>query len=153
MEATDISGKNKHSVIDNGDGSILVKGDFYSQKTIVLDGVLYLYSTKIFREEEGYFENLTKTTELVVYTVFLPTDYRFQMVDFQTGEETYEKKPAFISKMMKETYEGEEYDAINCFFYGEVSYRVKPSVLYKGKKLQHFKCIGENGHQFFFPKE
>lgn len=153
MEATDIFDKKKHSAIDNGDGSILVKGDFYSHKTMVLDSELYEYSTKIFREEEGYFESLTKTTEFVVYTVFSPTDYRFKMVDFQTDEETYVKKPAFVSKMMKETYDGEEYDAIKCFFYGEASFRVKPSILFNGKKLLHFNCIGENGHQFFFPKE
>ena len=153
IEATDISGKKKHSAIDNGDGNILVKGNFYSRETMVLDSELYEYSTKIFRKEEGYFERLTKTTELVVYTVFSPTDYHYQMVDFQTDEETYEKKPAFVSKMMKETYDGEEYDAINCFFYGEASFRVKPSILFKCKKLQHFNCIGENGHQFFFPKE
>jgi hypothetical protein len=153
MKATDISGKKKHSAIGNGDGSILVKGDFYSRKTMVLDSELYKPSTKIFREEEGYFESLTKTTELVVYTVFSPADYRFQMVDFQTDEETYEKKPAFVSKIMKETYDGEEYDTINCFFYGEASFCVKPSILYKGKKLQHFNYIGENGHQFFFPRK
>jgi hypothetical protein len=153
MEATDISGKKKHSAIDNGDGNIRVKGDFYSRETMVLDSELYKYSTKIFIEEEGYFESLTKTTELVVYTVFSPTDYRFQMVDFQSDEETYEKKPAFVSKMMKETYDGEEYDAINCFFYGEASCRMKPSILFKGKQLQHFKILGENGHQFFFPRE
>jgi hypothetical protein len=153
MEATDISGKKKHSAIDNGDGSILVKGDFYSRKTMVLDSKLYKPSTKIFREEEGYFEGLTKTTELVVYTVFSPADYRFQMVDFQTGEETYEKKPAFVSKMMKETYEGEEYDAINCFFYGEVPYRIHLMIRFNGKKLISLKYIGENGHQFFFPRE
>ena len=153
MEATDIFGKKKHSAIDNGDGNILVKGDFYSRATMVLDSELYKYSTKIFREEEGCFETLTKTTELVVYTVFSPTDYRFQMVDFQTGEETYEKKPAFVSKMMKETYDGEKYAAINCFFYGEASCRRVPSILFKGKQLQHFKILGENGHQFFFPRE
>ena len=153
MEATDISGKKKHSAIDNGDGNIRVKGDFYSRATMVLDSELYKYSTKIFREEEGCFETLTKTTELVVYTVFSPTDYRFQMVDFQSDEETYEKKPVFVSKMMKETYDGEEYDAINCFFYGEASCRMKPSILFKGKQLQHFKILGENGHQFFLPRE
>jgi hypothetical protein len=153
IEATDISGKKKHSAIDNGDGNILVKGNFYSRETMVLDSELYEYSTKIFRKEEGYFERLTKTTELVVYTVFSPTDYHFKMVQFQTGEETYKQVPAFVSNTMKETIDGEEYDAINCFFYGEVSYRVKPSVLYKGKKLQHFKFIGKNGHQFFFPRE
>ena len=153
MQSTDILDQKKHSAIDNGDGSILVKGDFYSRKTMVLDSVLYMYSTKTLKEEKRCFESLTKTTELVVYTVFSPTDYCFKMVDFQTSEETYEKKPAFVSKMMKETYEGEEYDTINCFFYGKVSYRLKPSVLYKGKKLQHFKGIGDNGYQFFFPKE
>ena len=152
MQSTDIFDQKKHSAIDNGDGSILVKGDFYSRETMVLDSELYKYRTKIFREEEGCFGTLMKTTELVVYTVFSPTDYRFQMVDYQTNEETYEKKPAFVSKMMKETYDGEEYDAINCFFYGASS-RLEPSILYKGKKLQHFKCIGDNGHQFFFPKE
>ncbi len=153
MEATDISGKKKYSAIDNGDGSILVKGDFYSRKTMVLDSELYKPSTKIFKEEEGCFESLTKTTELVVYTVFSPADYRFQMVDFQTDEETYEKKPAFVSKMMKETYDGEKYDSINCFFYGEVSYRIQPMILFKDKKLIHVKCIGDNGHKFFFPKK
>lgn len=153
MEATDIFDRCKYSAINNSDGNILVKGDFYSRATMVLDSELYKYSTKIFREEEGCFGTLTKTTELVVYTVFSPTDYRFQMVDFQTDEKTYEKKPAFVSKMMKETYDGEEYDAINCFFYGEASFRVKPSILFKGKKLLHFNCIGENGHQFFFPRE
>lgn len=153
MFVTDIFNLKEHSAIDNGDGSILVKGDFYSLKTMVLDGVLYKYSTKIFRKEKGIFETLTETEELVVYTVFSPTDYRFQMVDFQSGEETYEQVPAFVSNMMKETYDGEEYDSINCFFYGEVSYRVKPKILYKGKKLLHFNCIGENGHQFFFPRE
>ena len=153
MYATDISGKKKHSAIDNGDESILVKGDFYSLETMVFDSKLYKYRTKIFKEERGCFKSLTKTTELVVYTVFSPTDYRFQMVDFQTDEETYEKKPAFVSKMMKETYDGEEYDAINCFFYGEASFRVKPSIRFKGKKLIYVKCIGENGHQFFFPRE
>ena len=153
MEATDIYGKTKYSAIVNGDRSILVKGDFYSRETMVLDSELYRYSTKIFREEEGCFRTLTKTTEHVVYTVFSPTDYHFKMVQIQTGEETYKQVPAFVSNTMKETYNGEEYDAINCFFYGEVSYRVNPSVLYKGKKLQHFKYIGENGHQFFFQKE
>ena len=153
MEATDISGKKKHSVIDNGDGSILVKGDFYSRATMVWNGELYKPSTKIFKKEKGCFGSLEETEELVVYTVFSPTNYRFQMVDFQTGEETYEKKPAFVSKMMKETYEGEEYDAINCFFYGEVSYRIHPMIRFKGKKLIYVKCIGENGHQFFFPRE
>ena len=83
MQATDIFNQKKHSAIDNGDGSILVKGDFYSRKTMVFDSELYKYSTKIFREEEGYFGTLTKTTELVVYTVFSLTDYRFQMVQFR----------------------------------------------------------------------
>jgi hypothetical protein len=153
MDATDIFGKKKHSAIDNGDGSFLVKGDFYSRETMVFDSKLYKPSTKIFREEEGCFESLTKTTELVVYTVFSPTDYRFQMVDFQTDEETYEKKPVFVSKMMKETYDGEEYDAINCFFYGEASFRIHPMIRFESKKLIYVKCIGENGHQFFFPRE
>ena len=63
MEATDIFGKKKHSAIDNGHGNILVKGDFYSRATMVLNSELYKYNTKIFREEEGCFETLTKTTE------------------------------------------------------------------------------------------
>lgn len=153
MEATDIFDKKKHSAIDNGDGNILVKGDFYSREKMVFDSELYEYSEKIFREEEGCFGTLTKTIEHVVYTVFSPTDYRFQMVDFQTEQGTYEKKPAFVSKIMKATYDEEEYDAIYCSFYGEVSYRIHPMIRFKGKKLIHVKCIGDNGHKFFFPKK
>lgn len=153
MLVTDIFNLKEHSAIDNGNGSILVKGDFYSHETMVLDGVLYKYNTKIFRKEKSIFETLTENEKLVVYTVFSPTDYRFQMVNLQTGEKTYEQVPAFVSNMMKETYDGEEYDAINCFFYGKVSYRVKPKIVYKGKNLLYFNCIGENGHQFFFPKK
>ena len=153
MEATNIFNTHKYLAIDNNDNSILIKGNFYSHKKMVLNSELYEYITKIFRKEKGYFETVKETEELVVYTVFSPTDYRFQMVQFQTGEETYEQVPAFVSKKMKETYDGEEYDTINCFFYGEVSYRSYPSILYKGKKFHHFKTLGENGHQFFFLKE
>jgi len=151
MEATDIFDRHKYPAIDNGDGSILVTGKVPEQ--IVFDSVLYK-NTDVQVIREGFDPlSLKKTKKPIVYTVFSPTDYRFQMVDFQTGEETYEKKPAFVSKMMKETYEGEEYDAINCFFYGEVSYRIHPMIRFKGKKLIYVKCIGDNGYQFFFPRE
>lgn len=152
MEATDISGKKKHSAIDNGHGNILVKGDFYSRATMVLNSELYKYNTKIFREEEGCFETLTKTTELVVYTVFSPTDYRFQMVDFQTDEETYEKKPVFVSKMMKDTYKEEEYDVIECFFYGEVSYKLRPFIFFENKKFILAGRFEENCYKFILLK-
>ena len=151
MEATDIFDRRKYPAINNDDGSILVTGKVPEQ--IVFDSVLYK-NTDVQVIREGFDPlSLKKTKKPIVYTVFSPTDYRFQMVDFQTGEETYEKKPAFVSKMMKETYEGEEYDAINCFFYGEVSYRIHPMIRFKGKKLIYVKCIGDNGYQFFFPRE
>ena len=69
---------------------------------------------------------MTKTIEHVVYTVFSPTDYRFQMVDFQTEQGTYEKKPAFVSKIMKATYDEEEYDAIYCF---NLSYKIETKII------------------------
>ena len=151
MEATDIFDRHEYPVIDNGDGRILVTGKFPEQ--IVFDSVLYKF-TEDYSIKEGFGPlNLKKTKKSIVYTVFSPTDCHLQLIQFQTDEETYEKKPAFVSKMMKETFKGEEYDAINCFFYGEVSYRIHPMIRFKGKKLIYVKCIGENGHQFFFPRE
>ena len=136
MEATDIFDRHKYPAIDNGDESILVTGKVPEQ--IIFDSVLY-ENTDVPVIREGFDPlNLKKTKKSIVYTVFSPTDYRFQMVDFQTGEETFE---------------GEEYDAINCFFYGKVSYRIHPMIRFKGKKLIYVKCIGENRHQFFFPRE
>ena len=38
-------------------------------------------------------------------------------------------------------------------FFSPTDYRVKPSILFKSKKLIYVKSIGENGFQFFFPRE
>lgn len=150
MKATDTFDKYKFPVINEGE-KLLVTGKVPEQ--IVFDSFLYEKSDVTVIREGVEPLSLEKTKKLIVYTVFSPTDYRFQMVQLQTGEETYKQVPAFVSKMMKKTSNEEEYDAINCFFYGEVSYRNWPLIKYNGEELIHSKFIGQNGHQFFFPKE
>jgi len=145
---TDILEHRKYQAIDHGNGLIRIKRDFHSKETMIFNGELYGYYSKILRKEIMKCNTSNETEEHVVYTVFSPTDYRRQEFFVQSRKQKMQSFYAFVSEMINE-----EYNVIDCFIYGDFYHDVNLIYNKNNEKLLHFNSLGNNRYQFFFPKK